>query len=92
MVDINTYAISLNINHETGEETTSQMRWKGKEEVYITPQTMGSGTHHPSTMKPDKLPPNFSKPDKSPPEVVWDGGFATVTVVLNFSFLFRLKL
>jgi hypothetical protein len=39
-------------------------------------------------MKPDKLPPNFSKPDKSPPEVVWDGGFATVTVVLNFSFLF----
>jgi hypothetical protein len=41
-------------------------------------------------MKPDKLPPKLSKPDKSPLEVVWDGGFATVTVVLDFSFLFIL--
>jgi hypothetical protein len=47
MVDINTYAISLNINHETGEETTSQMRWKGKEEVYITPPNYGEWNTSP---------------------------------------------
>jgi hypothetical protein len=51
-------------------------------------QTMGSGTHHPSTMNPDKLPLKFLKPDKSLPEVVWDGGFAIVTVVLNFYFFY----
>jgi hypothetical protein len=42
----------------------------------------------PSTMKLDKLPSKLSKPDKSPPEVVRDVSFATVTVVLEFPFLF----
>jgi hypothetical protein len=57
-------------------------------EVYITPKLWGVEHITPSTMKPDKYPPNFSKPDKLPPEVVWYDGFATVIVVLNFSFLF----
>jgi hypothetical protein len=43
-------------------------------------------------MKPDKLPLKLFKTGQITPEVVWDGGFATVTVVLIFLFLFRLKL
>jgi hypothetical protein len=46
-------------------------------------------------MKWSNLPPDFAKPAKSPPQAVFgrwvcysNNGFATVTKVLSFSFLF----
>jgi hypothetical protein len=39
------------------------------------------------TIKPDFLPPELFKTGQIAPQAVLDGGFATVTVVLSFSFL-----
>jgi hypothetical protein len=39
-------------------------------------------------MKSDKLPLKLFKTGQITPEEVWDGDFATVIMVLNFSFLF----
>ena len=59
--------------------------WK---KVYIASQTIHGGVLHPQTIKPDFLPPELSKTGQITLQAVLDGGFATVTVVLSFSFLF----
>jgi hypothetical protein len=48
----------------------------------------GGGLLYPQTIKRFVLLLNFAKPAKLPPQAVLDGGFATVTIVLSFSFLF----
>jgi hypothetical protein len=59
--------------------------------IHNPPSYREWNTSPPQLWNRINYPPNFSEPDKSPPEVVWNSGFATVTVVWIFSFFISVE-
>jgi hypothetical protein len=71
-----------------GREKKTRAFKKSFEKVYIIPLTIQSGLLHSSNYKIGFSTPELFKIGQIIPQAVLDGVFATVTVILSFSFLF----